>query len=257
MCFPKRTNPGSRAARAGLVSMLVLAASAARADPAAYVFVPYDDERRELQWAAGVDQSRNGDHHAAQVLAFGFSPRPGWFTQLYAGAAHGEGQGWHGDAVSWLNHLQLLPARGDRAWAGGLYLEAEWPREHDEGREVTIGPTLQWDLAHAQVEANLLWHRAFGASEPSPWQLGYQWQWTRLWRPGVELGLQGFGELGPWDHWAPWAEQSHTVGPAVFWKLRAAGDAREAQWVADAAWLVGVGRGSPRATLRARVRYEF
>lgn len=266
MSFPKRTNPGRRArcdAAATLASALTsaltcaltLGAGVARAEPAAYVFVPYDDDRRELQWLAGVEQGRDGRSEAAQELAFGFSPTPRWFTQWYAGAARSDGHGWRGEAVSWLNHVQLLRPDGARPWGLGWLVEAEWPRERSEGREWTIGPTLQWDADHAQVEANLQWHRAVGAAEAEPWQLGYQWQWSRLWRPGLELGLQGFGDVGAWNHWAAWAAQSHTVGPALFWKWRADGD--DAQWVADAAALVGVGAGSPRATVRARLRYEF
>jgi hypothetical protein len=32
----------------------------------------------------------------------------------------------------------------------------------------------------------------------------------------LHLGLQGFGELGAWDHWAPRDQQSHRAGPALF-----------------------------------------
>ncbi|MEO7245474.1 MAG: hypothetical protein ABIX12_10055 [Rubrivivax sp.] len=41
--------------------------------------------------------------------------------------------------------------------------------------------------------------------------------------PGLHFGLQGFGELGPWDHWAARSEQFHRAGPAVFGTLRLTG----------------------------------
>ncbi len=31
----------------------------------------------------------------------------------------------------------------------------------------------------------------------------------------LQPGLQGFGELGAWDHWAPRREQSHRIGPML------------------------------------------
>ena len=34
---------------------------------------------------------------------------------------------------------------------------------------------------------------------------------------GLRLGLQGFGELGRWNHWLPAAQQSQRAGPALHW----------------------------------------
>ena len=70
---------------------------------------------------------------------------------------------------------------------------------------------------------------------------------------GVELGAQGFGAMGAWNHWAPAAQQSHTLGPAIFLKTHSFGG----PIALDAAWLVGVGSGSPKNVLRLRLQHEF
>ena len=82
----------------------------------------------------------------------------------------------------------------------------------------------------------------------------YQWQVKALWRPGVELGAQGFGQVGPWNHWLPASQQEHRLGPAAFAKLRL-GNGQVLKL--DGAWLVGVGAGSPRNALRLRLQYDY
>ena len=47
-------------------------------------------------------------------------------------------------------------------------------------------------------------------------KLGYQWQVRYHRKRLFEPGLQGFGDLGQWNHWDPKREQSHRFGPAVF-----------------------------------------
>ena len=50
---------------------------------------------------------------------------------------------------------------------------------------------------------------------PKPIQLKYQWQLKYHYPPLFKFGLQGFGELGAWDNWAPRQFQSHRVGPMI------------------------------------------
>jgi len=59
--------------------------------------------------------------------------------------------------------------------------------------------------------------------------------------------------MGTWNHWAPAAEQEHTIGPAVFLKTQAFGGPVRF----DAAWLFGIGDGSPRNVARMRVQHAF
>jgi len=130
-------------------------------------------------------------------------------------------------------------------------LAAARPRRGPPGR--TCGPTLQIDTDDLQLNFNPQLSRQIGAQAAAPWQLGDQWQAKALVAHGVELGAQGFGTVGRWNHRAPAARQSHIVGPAVFFRTTVFGGPVRF----DAAWLIGVGDGSPRTVLRLRLQREF
>ena len=223
------------------------------ASPAAYVFVPYGVAGvRRISYDTGFERERDGGREIAHALSFGWNPNERWFTSLYAGwyAEPGETLGFA--SWSWLNHLRLVGGGGPLEL--GVLCDIARPRERDEGTVITLGPTLQFETEHLQINFNPLLQKHVGAQDAEPTSLSYQWQVKRLWRPGVELGAQGFGELGPWNHWRPAAEQEHSAGPAVFvkWIL-----SERRVLKLDAAWLLGLGSGSPSHTLRLRVQQEF
>ena len=248
---PSRVSPGL------LVASLVAASLApltARADANAYVFVPYTDAGVwRLGYAFGTEQARSGERESAHAVSLGVSPTARWFTSVYAGWYREPGAPLVYDAWSWFNHVQLTPP-GASPLDAGLSCEVERPRERDEGTKVTCGPTFQLDTDRLQFNLNTLFEKAVHAEDAASTALSYQWQVKGLWRPHLELGAQGFGSLGTWDHWLPASQQEHTVGPAVFAKW-ATGPASSLNL--DAAWLIGVGAGSPRDTLRVRVEQTF
>jgi hypothetical protein len=119
-----------------------------------------------------------------------------------------------------------------------------------------MGPLLQWETDAIQWNANLLFERVFRghADEPRVTEVGYQFQARYGWRPELDFGVQAFGEMGKWNHWEPSSEQKHTIGPAIFGKVKLAG--REAIKY-DAAWLLGASKAAPDNAVRVRVEYEF
>jgi hypothetical protein len=224
------------------------------AGPADYVFVPYVDTGvLRVAYAYGTEQVRDGGREDEHAVSFGWTPTSRWFTALYAGwyAESGAKLGFY--SWSWLNYVQLTTP-GAGPVDVGLLCEIERPRERADGTGITCGPTLQVDTEHLQINFNPLLEKYVGAQASEAAALKYQWQVKRLWRPGVELGAQGFGEVGPWNHWLPASQQEHSLGPAAFakWPL---GDGQVLNL--DAALLVGVGAGSPKNTLRVRLQYEF
>ena len=227
---------------------------AAWADPADFVFVPYTTAgARVVAYAAGLEHGPDGERETQQTTTLGWSPTARWFTAVYAGwIAAGSGP-FTFDEWSWLNHVQLnTPGSGPVDL--GLLCELERPRDRAEGTGIVCGPTLQADTDRLQLNVNALLSKHVHGDEPEPWGLGYQWQVKGLMGRGLELGAQGFGSLGPWNHWAPAAQQEHTLGPAVFAKWMLA-DGHALQL--DAGLLFGVGSGSPRDVLRVRVQHEF
>ena len=82
-------------------------------------------------------------------------------------------------------------------------VEVERPQDHDEGYEVRFGPLFQTEFGKVQLNGNLLFGRQYRAAVSAPMQFGYQWQVKYLWTERLEFGIQGFGDVGPWNDWAP------------------------------------------------------
>jgi len=229
-------------------------AAAAHADPADYVFVPYTTAgQRILAYGSGFERDRDGSHVNQQTLTVGASPTERWSTSLYAGWVDEGGIGYGYDEAAWLNQWQLT-APDSGPVAVGLLCEIERPRDRSAGTGLLCGSTLQFDSSLWQVNVNPLLEHHFNAADPEPTAFRYQWQVKRLMGRGFELGAQGFGELGPWNHWAPAAQQSHILGPAVFLKGHGLGGQPLSF---DAALLLGAGGGSPHDVLRARLQQSF
>ena len=246
--------PRARHALALACATLALATTAATADPADYVFTPYADTSLwQLAYGAGTEHDRDGSRATQQTLGVGGAPAARWYTSVYAAWAADDGGPFSIDEWSWTNHLQLTTP-GAGPVDVGLLCELSRPHDRDEGRVgVSCGPTLQMDTDDLQINLNFAFEKHLGAEEAERWQLAYQWQVKAMVAHGVELGAQGFGNVGPWNDWAAASAQSHTVGPAVFFKTSAFG----APLRVDAAWLFGVGSGSPKSVLRLRLQQEF
>lgn len=244
--------PRARHALAG--AALALAAAPVAADPADYVFTPYADTGRlQLAYDLGTEHDRDGSRETQQTLSIGGTPTARWYTSVYAAWASEDGGRFEPDEWSWTNHLQLTTPGADPADVG-LLCELSRPHDRDEGRlGVSCGPTLQMDTDDLQLNFNPLLSKQVGGDGAGRPTLGYQWQLKGLVARGIELGAQGFGAMGEWNHWLPASQQEHTLGPAIFLKTNAFGGPMRV----DAAWLFGVGAGSPRNTLRMRVAHEF
>ncbi len=251
---PRKNAAVAAIRRTGLCALLAGGAVGASADPADYVFTPYADTGMwQLAYGLGTTHGRDGSRQTQQTLGLGGAPNDRWYTSVYAAWAADGGDAFSADEWSWTNHLKLTTP-GSGPVDAGLRCELSRPHDRDQGRlGVSCGPTLQMDTDDLQLNLNLSMGKHLGAEAPERWQLGYQWQVKGLVARGTELGLQGFGAMGPWNDWSPANGQQHTLGPAIFLKTNALGGPVRF----DAAWLFGVGSGSPRNTLRLRLQHEF
>ena len=240
--------------RVSSCALLAACSTVALADPADYVFTPYEDAGTwQLAYGLGTEHDRGGARETQQTLGLGGMPTDRWTTSVYAAWAADDGGAFGVDEWSWTNHLQLT-VPGDEPVDVGLLCEIARPHDREEGRlGVTCGPTLQMDTDDLQVNVNPLLTKQVGGDESQKPALGYQWQVKGMVAHGVEFGAQGFGSVGTWNHWLPASQQQHTLGPAIFLKTNAFGGPIRF----DAAWLIGVGSGSPRNTLRLRLEHEF
>lgn len=254
-----RTYP-QRCAKQGLSAWLVLPAllscSIAVAGPADYIYLPaVQPGERELDIKYGNATPVAGNSMQAGSIGLGYGVNERWFSELYI--KH-ERIGASGATLAeWENKLQLTEI-GQYLVDLGLVTEFEAPLSGNAPREVRLGTLLQSELGRMQLNGNLLFARAFGATDesglPYTTNLLYQWQAKYISQQPLGLGIQGFGELGKWNNWNPSDRQNHRMGPAVMGKFPLAGG----QVVKfNAAWLFGVSQAAPGHTFRMQMEYEF
>jgi len=230
-----------------------LALQSAFAGPADYVYVPaVEYGEREIDVKAGTQKSSGRSRENAYLLGVGFGATERWFTEAYVVIEKEDSSGrTRAEAIEWENKFQLTET-GRYPVDVGLIVEVEVPEEIDEGYELRFGPLLQTDAGKVQLNGNLLFERRYRAQASEPMQMGYQWQVKYRQQREFEYGLQGFGELGPWNDWA--SQQAHKAGPAVFGRVGLGG--REAIRY-NAAYLIGTSSGAPDRTFRLQAEYEF
>lgn len=228
--------------------------SPARAAPNDYIRLPtVEYGEREIDFKAGAQRNRDGSSQAAYSLGYGFTPTRWWFTELYGKFAGGSSDSTRFDAWEWESRFQLTET-GQYPVDVGFLLEIERPRDRAEGYEFVIGPMLQTEWGRYQANGNLFLKRHLKASEQFDSELLYQLQLKYRHTPALEWGLQGFGNLGQWNHWLARSDQDFRVGPALYGKIKT-GSRQSLKW--NAALLYGATQATARHTLRVQTEYEF
>jgi len=223
--------------------------------PADYVFTPsvtYGEH--EIDFKAGAWKKTDEERLRAWSIGYGYGVNQRWWTELYRKYESFANESiTKFDAREWENKFQLTE-QGEYPVDVGFVIEVERPQDRSEGYELLFGPLFQTDFDKLQLNGNFLFQRNVRADAPQHTEFGYQWQAKYRWKAEFEFGLQGFGEVGAWNHWDPPDERTHRLGPAVFGKLALGG--RQALRY-NAAWLVGATSGAPDNTFRMQVEYEF
>ena len=195
---------------------------------------------------------KNEPTQQAASLGVGYGATEWWFTEFYV---KGEREGARSlfDAIEWENKFQLTET-GKYAIDVGFIAEFELPHDRTEGNEFVFGPLFQTEFDRVQVNFNPLLTNITRAVEGNCTYLGYQWQARLRRQQTLEFGVQGFGDMGRWNHLAPTSEQSHRAGPALFGNYPLGG-AQAIVW--NAALLFGLTSGSPDCNFRLQAEYEF
>lgn len=195
----------------------LLSAAPAQADPGYYLLTPYSQPGQlalDLRYWTVKAPDEPTTLWPELGLRWGVNER--WTTGLFASFI---GDSWRQQTLSswnWQNEILLTQGQ----YPVDLALHLQLIHNHGEGNALEWGPVLQGEWGLTQLNFNLVLERNW-ASSRGP-QLKYQWQALHRLGPGWRLGLQGFGELGRWDHWSPHERQSHRAGPVLRLGLPAA-----------------------------------
>ena len=180
----------------------------ALADPGYYLLTPYSvagQTSLDLRYWTVKSPGQSATLWPELGVRYGFNSR--WTSELLAS--------FIGDSLSEL-HLSSWNWQNDYLLTQGEYpfdvaIHAQLIRNVGSGNALELGPVLQTEIGSTQVNASLVFEHNWADTDGT--ELKYQWQALQRLRPGLRVGLQGFGELGPWNHWS--ASPSHRAGPAL------------------------------------------
>ncbi len=206
------------AKRLALAVLVAAATAAAHADPGYYVVTAYDNEgQRTIDLRYWTVKKPGKAAMLWPEVGVGYGVTSRWHTELLASFIGTADTAMRLDDWQWQNDVLLT--QGQFPFDLAVHANLIRAAESNEGYALEIGPVLQTDVGRTQLNLNLFVERSYRTDEPSPTNLKYQWQIKQRWRPALQFGLQGFGELGQWDDWAPRERQSHRAGPAIFGSL--------------------------------------
>lgn len=233
--------------------MATLLVPVARAEPGYYVVTPYDNEgKRIVDFRYWTTKPKGQGETIWPELGVGLGVTSRWTTELFMSWIGSQQGATRPDTLNWQN--QVLLTQGE--WPVDVALHLQWVRGQGQNTERSIeyGALLQTDVGRLQLNANVILERPLGVEAGQPTQLKLQWQLRQRSTPQWHWGVQGFDELGAWNHFAPHAKQSHRAGPAAFgtWHV-----ADGPTFKVQAAWLMGrtYGRSGHMFTMRAHTEF--
>ena len=185
-------------------------------------------------------------------IGFGYGFTSRWYSKVFISNVGPKLLSTSLESLNWQNDYRLT--QGQYPFDLALHTNLALYRDTSKGKTLEIGPAFQTDLGRFQINANLFLERAYQVQNIAPTQLNYQWQVKYRIPQGLHFGLQGFGELGDWNHWAPGSHQSHRAGPMAAFVVPL-GNAQEIRL--QAAYLTGKTFGRSGSMFTARAQYVF
>lgn len=231
----------------------ILAMPSASAGTGYYLVSTYPNEgQTTVDYKYWTAKAPGAPRVSSPEIGVGYNVNSRWFTELSAvylrtGAFH-----TRYTKLEWQNDVMLT--QGQYPFDLALHTNIARHDDRSRGDEIEFGPVFQTEVGRTQFNLNLFFERDVRVTRPTQTDMKYQWQVRYRWKPKLEFGMQGFGELGEWDDWLPRERQSHRAGPALFgtWDL-AGGHA----WKYEAAFLTGKNAGRHAKSWAMRLQYVF
>ena len=203
-----------RRACAGLLLPFLLFAEPAQADPGYYLVTVYEDVgRARIDYRYWTVAPKGGDEVVWPEIGIGYGVSPRWYTELFSSFIGSNIPQSRPSTLNWQNDFLLTQGQYDVDVA--LHTNLVIDQTGADANALEFGPVLQTDVGRVQLNGNLVLEQSLAGPSGRVPQLKYQWQAKYRWNAALHTGIQGFGELGPWNQWAPEGKQSHRWGPVV------------------------------------------
>ena len=223
------------------------------ADPGYYLVTVYDNKGElaiDYRYWTVKFPGRSETIWPELGIAYGVTAR--WNTEFYASTVGKSRDDLMLSSWNWQNDFLLTQGQ----YPVDVALHTNLVRYHDieDGYTLEIGPALQTEIGRLQLNGNVFFQRDYRSEYGGATQMRYQWQTKYRWRPALQFGLQGFGELGDWNHWAPREHQSHRAGPVLSGSVPVTANSTLKY---QAAYLMGSIYGRHGDMFSMRIQYAF
>lgn len=234
-------------------ALLWLLPLSAAADPGYYLVSVYENEgERSIDFRYWTTNLPGRPETIWPEIGFGYGVTKRWYTELYVSYIGEQIQSTYPSTWNWQNDYLLT--QGQYPFDLAIHTNLYFNQGGEPGYALEIGPTLQTEIGRTQFNVNLIFERGFDMVPSRATQLKYQWQVKHRFNAAFELGVQGFGELGAWDNWAPLGRQSHRAGPVISgaWPLNGKQVIKY-----QLAWLAGSVYATKGSMLSTRIQFVF
>lgn len=223
------------------------------ADPGYYLITAYDNTGQvNIDYRYWTVKAPRSAEVIWPEIGIGYGVNSRWYTAVLASYIGSDRFSTRLSSLNWQNDFLLT--QGQYIIDVALHTQLINNRGRAGGQVLEFGPVLQTDVGRTQLNANLVFERGLGDGPPARTQLKYQWQAKYRFSQALHLGLQGFGELGPWNAWSAGRDQSHRAGPMVSGTLPL-GSTQAFKY--EAAYLIGSVYGREGNMFALRLQYVF
>jgi hypothetical protein len=234
--------------------LALVLSSPALADTGYYLVSTYDVEGQ-----ASIDYKYwhaqyNARTTASPEIGVGYGVTSRWYTEVYEQWFTRNGSGTRRVSTAWQNDYMLT--QGQYAFDLAMHTKLERSHDREDGYMLEWGPVLQTEIGRTQFNANLFFQRDYRVAPGNgehPMELTYQLQVKHNWKPWLQPGLQAFGEVGKWNDWLPYGQQSHRAGPMIYGHR----DIGRQEVKYEFAYLIGKNSARAAKSFSMRVQYIF
>ncbi|MFZ6747877.1 hypothetical protein [Undibacterium sp. Ren11W] len=194
---------------------LLTACVTAMAEPGYYLVTVYDNKgERSIDYRYWTVKFPGQDETIWPELGLGYGVTTRWYTEFFVSYIGSSKSDLKLDTWNWQNDYQIT--QGQYPFDVAIHTNVARAHDSGEGYALEIGPVFQTDVGRVQLNGNLFLERNYHAASAIENQLKYQWQAKYRWKPLLQVGVLGFGELAECRNGCPRDKQSHRAGPAFF-----------------------------------------
>ena len=184
------------------LGLAILAATAAGAEPGLSEQVygaVVDEGRKEVELRYGRLNGGAGDGQSALLGEVSYGVNDWWYTAGLALFESAPGGDLELTKIGWENLLELTGGKDDLLRTA-VYSEIKVSTKNNEPGELEFKGIAEYRPAPWNFRFNLIFERQFGENASDQTEFGYALRAVRLVGDKVSVGVEGFGDLGTFDH---------------------------------------------------------